>query len=135
MSKRLRATRSLRCHEGEIRQVLANLIGNSLDAMRGFPGWLLLRTREGTCWSTGDRGIVFTIADSGAGIAKEHIPRIFEPFFTTLGGIRPGLGLWVSREIVDRHRGRIRLRTSQSPKRRGTVFTLFLPFVAPAGSN
>ena len=54
--------------------------------------------------------------------------RIFEPFFTTKGLSGTGLGLWVSREIVDRHRGHIAIKTSQHPNHSGTVFTIFLPY-------
>jgi len=54
--------------------------------------------------------------------------RIFEPFFTTKGLTGIGLGLWVSCEIVNRHKGELRCRSSQLPGRSGTVFTLFLPF-------
>ncbi|HTH53196.1 MAG TPA: ATP-binding protein [Edaphobacter sp.] len=129
-STRLRAKSTLRCFDGEIRQVLANLIANALDAMNSSTGNLFIRTREATHWSTGERGIVFTIADTGSGIAKETAQRIFEPFFTTKGTIGTGLGLWVSKEIIHRHRGAIRLRSSQSSTRHGTVFTIFLPFDA-----
>jgi signal transduction histidine kinase len=127
---RLQAEHPIRCFDGEIRQVLANLVANALDAMGSAPGDLFLRTREATNWSTGECGIVFTVADTGSGIAKETAERIFEPFFTTKGTIGTGLGLWVSREIITRHRGTIRLRSSQSPTCHGTVFAVFLPFDA-----
>jgi signal transduction histidine kinase len=127
---RLRAQHPVRCFDGEIRQVLANLIANALDAMGSAPGKLFLRTREATSWSTGERGIVFTVADTGSGITKETAERIFEPFFTTKGTIGTGLGLWVSREIIARHRGTIRLRSSQSSTYHGTAFAVFLPFDA-----
>lgn len=130
LSTRLRAKRSLRCFDGEIRQVLANLIANALDAMNAAPGRLAIRTREATRWSTGERGIVFTVADTGSGISEETIQRLFEPFFTTKGTVGTGLGLWVSKEIVVRHRGTLLLRSSQSPEHHGTVFAVFLPFEA-----
>jgi len=128
LSTRLRARRTIRCFDGEIRQVLSNLIANALDAISSAPGHLLIRTREATHWITGERGIVFTVADTGSGIAKETIKRLFEPFFTTKGTIGNGLGLWLSKEIVLRHKGAFGLRSSQSPVHHGTVFTLFLPF-------
>jgi signal transduction histidine kinase len=60
-------------------------------------------------------------------MSPRTIARIFEPFFTTkeVGGT--GLGLWICREIVDRHHGSLKVRSSESPKGSGTVFTLFLP--------
>jgi PAS domain S-box-containing protein len=130
VSTRLRALRTLRCFDGEIRQVLANLIANALDAMSSDPGRLLIRTREATHWPSGERGVVFTVADTGSGIPKEALKGVFEPFFTTKGTIGTGLGLWVSREIVARHRGALRLRSSQVPTHQGTVVTMFLPFDA-----
>jgi signal transduction histidine kinase len=62
-------------------------------------------------------------------MSAETLAKAFEPFFTTKGFSGTGLGLWVSQEIVDRHRGRLRLR---STKGRGTVLTIFLPFAAAA---
>lgn len=130
VSLRLRARKRLRCFDGEIRQVLANLIANALDAMSSEPGKLLLRTREGTNWTTGERGVFFTIADTGSGISKKTTNRLFEAFFSTKGTIGTGLGLWVSKEIVQRHRGELRMRSSQSAKHHGSVFSIFLPFAA-----
>ena len=132
--ERLRAQVPIRCFEGEIRQVLSNLIGNALDASSSHPSVhpprLLLRSREATLWSTGERGIIITVADTGSGMSPETLGKLFHPFFTTKGVTGTGLGLWVSKEIVDRHRGQLRVRSSQSPQHRGTVFSLFLPFEA-----
>jgi signal transduction histidine kinase len=61
-------------------------------------------------------------------MSPRTISRIFEPFFTTKEVSGTGLGLWICREIVDRHHGDLRVRSSASPERSGTVFTLFLPF-------
>ena len=58
--------------------------------------------------------------------------QIFEPFFTTKGFNGTGLGLWISQEIVARHKGRIAVRSTQRPGASGTAFTLFLPFNAIA---
>jgi PAS domain S-box-containing protein len=133
ISQRLRANQPVRCFEGEIRQVLSNLINNALDAVKPSPtrdGHLILRSRAATDWSTGEQGIVITVADTGAGMSSETLTKLFDPFFTTKGITGTGLGLWVSKEIVDRHNGHLRVRSSQSPQHRGTVFTLFLPFDA-----
>jgi PAS domain S-box-containing protein len=126
--RRERAHQPFVCLEGEIRQVLSNLIGNAIDATKASGGRLLLRTRYATDWQTGRRGVVFTVADSGSGMSPRTISRIFEPFFTTKEVSGTGLGLWICREIVDRHHGDLRVRSSASPERSGTVFTLFLPF-------
>jgi PAS domain S-box-containing protein len=130
VEKRKRATQPVLCLEGEIRQVLSNLIVNAIDAMHPHGGRLLMRSREGTDWKTGRRGLILTVADTGSGMSSDTTARIFEPFFTTkeIGGT--GLGLWVSYEIVQRHGGTLAVRSSQRPNHSGTVFTLFLPFDA-----
>lgn len=128
VSKRFRESRPVVCFDGEIRQVLNNLVGNAIDAMARLGGRLLLRSREGTHWTSGRRGIVFTVADTGSGMRPETVARIFEPFFTTKGLSGTGLGLWVSHDIVQRHRGKLRVKSTSKQDQSGTVFTLFLPF-------
>ena len=130
VEKRKHATTPVLCFEGEIRQVLNNLIGNAIDAMHPLGGRLLLRSRETTHWPTGRRGLVLTVADTGLGISSTVKTKIFDAFFTTKGIGGTGLGLWVSKEIVDRHRGALNMRTSQTEGHSGTVFTFFLPFEA-----
>jgi len=130
VERRKRAKHPVFCFEGEIRQVLSNLIVNAIDAMHPHGGRLLMRSREGTDWKTGRKGLILTVADTGSGMASDTAARIFEPFFTTkeIGGT--GLGLWVSHEIVQRHGGTLAVRSSQRQGRSGAVFTLFLPFEA-----
>ena len=123
------AKRRVRCFEGEIRQVLANLISNALDAMPAG-GTLYLRGREAINWRNGEPGIAVTIADTGIGMTHDTQQRLFRPFFTTKGLTGTGLGLWVSKGIIERHRGKLNVRSSQSPAHHGTMFTLFLPFDA-----
>ena len=130
VEKRLRPHRPVRCFEGEIRQVISNLISNAIDALPRSGGRLLIRCREAMDWRTGAEGIGLTIADSGTGISPEVQSKLFDPFFTTKGIGGTGLGLWVSKEIIDRHHGHLRVRSSQAPTHRGTVFTLFLPLIA-----
>ncbi len=127
VERRYRANREITCFDGEIRQVLSNFIGNAIDAMNVAGGRLLIRSREGTDWRTGRVGIIFTIADTGPGMSPHTLSRIFEPFFTTKGDKGTGLGLWISSQIIDRHRGVLKLRSCQSSHRSGTVFALFLP--------
>ena len=124
------ATKPIECFEGDIRQVLSNVLGNAIDAMpRG--GRLVIGSREGREWSSGRFGLFLIVADTGCGISPETRARLFEAFFTTKGIGGSGLGLWISAEIMARHQGCIRLRSSQNPKHCGTVVTLFLP-VGPA---
>ena len=135
VEKRKRAHRSVRCFDGEIRQILNNFIGNAIDAMHPAGGRLLLRSRDGHNWRTGEAGLVLTVADTGHGMAPATLKKIFEAFYTTKGIGGTGLGLWVSQEIVTRHHGKLRVRSSQNESHRGTVFTLFLPFEAATRSN
>ncbi|MEO6966255.1 MAG: ATP-binding protein [Acidobacteriaceae bacterium] len=135
VQRRDRSRCTVKCFEGEIRQVLSNLIGNAIDAMGHEGGRLLIRSRKGTDWKTGRTGVVFTIADTGSGMSSATLSRIFEPFFTTKGLVGTGLGLWISRDIVDRNGGALQVRSSQSGRCSGTVFALFLPFNPPIVSG
>jgi signal transduction histidine kinase len=130
VERRQRALQAVSCFEGEIRQVLSNLVGNAIDVLAPHGGRLLLRSRVGTHWSTGRRGVAITVADTGAGMPATVQSHIFEPFYTTKGENGTGLGLWVSSEIVARHQGALRFRSSQRKGCAGTVFTVFLPFDA-----
>ena len=120
------------CFENDIRQVLNNLIANAIDAMRGG-GRLLIRAHNSVDHHSGRRGVRLTVADTGHGMSRTVQSRIFEPFFTTKDLNGTGLGLWISEGIVQRHRGRLTLRSSDHAKNHGTVFTLFLP--CPEGDS
>jgi PAS domain S-box-containing protein len=126
------ARRSILCYEGEIRQVVSNIIGNAIDAIGQNGGRILLRSRETRDHHTAVQGLVITVADNGPGMSPATAAQIFDPFFSTKGFGGTGLGLWISQEIVARHKGRLRVRTTQHPGASGTVFTLFLPFNALA---
>jgi signal transduction histidine kinase len=125
-----RTSRPVLCFENDIRQVLNNLIANAIDAMRQG-GRLLVRAHDATEYSSNGierKGLRITIADTGHGMSAEVRARIFEPFYTTKELNGTGLGLWISSGIVDRHNGRILLRSSDHPSHRGTIFCLFLPY-------
>jgi signal transduction histidine kinase/ActR/RegA family two-component response regulator len=125
---RFRATSALVAQVGEIRQVITNLIVNAIDALpKG--GHITVRTSNGRDWRTEIGGIVVTIADNGIGMNASTATRVFEPFFSTKGETGTGLGLWVSREIVTRHNGKIRVRSRLADAGRvgGSVFRLYLP--------
>ncbi|HTH53038.1 MAG TPA: PAS domain S-box protein [Edaphobacter sp.] len=113
-------------HQGELRQVLVNLVGNALDAMPSG-GRLRVRVQPAIHAATGNHGVRIVIADTGTGMSKATLRQIFEPFYTTKGSAGTGLGLWVSSQIVARHKGRISVRSSQKADRSGTVFSIFLP--------
>jgi signal transduction histidine kinase len=111
--------------EGEIRQVMNNLVRNALDAMSSG-GRLLVRLHPQTNWHSGDKGVRLTVADTGEGIRPEMRAHLFEPFQTTKEMTGTGLGLWVSKGIVEKHGGYIRTRTRRD-NRHGTVFAVWLP--------
>ena len=114
--------------DGEIRQVLANIIGNAIDSMIGSDGakTLTLRARPRRNWHTGELGVALLVVDRGTGIGKETLGRIYEPFFSTKGITGTGLGLWVSREIIEKHGGEIQVRTRMTNPS-GTAFRVLLP--------
>ncbi|MEK6398996.1 MAG: ATP-binding protein, partial [Terriglobus sp.] len=130
LHQRWRARTRVRCLDGEIRQVLANLVTNAIDALPAQGGQLFLRSNE--CHdSNGRHGIAIVVADTGSGMSADVQRHLFEAFFTTKGEAGNGLGMWVSKEIVDRHDATLRVRSSQRPGRSGTAFRLFLPFDSP----
>jgi signal transduction histidine kinase len=123
MRSELVATSRTLCYGSEVRQVFANLIGNAVDACESG-GTLRLRTRDSLHPQTGVKGVRVTIADTGTGMDLETKKHLFEPFFTTKGINGTGLGLWVSSEILDRHRATVWVKSSRSAPH-GTVFSMF----------
>ena len=114
-------------YPGEIRQVLSNLVSNALEAS-SQQGSLRLRVRSTRSWSDpGVRGIRISVGDNGCGIPADVQRRLGEPFYTTKGQRGTGLGLWVTRSIIQRYGGEIHLRSSVDAARHGTVFSIFLP--------
>jgi len=114
------------CLEGEIRQVVNNLVRNALDAMSAG-GRLFVRLHAQHDWRTGSRGVRLTVADTGEGISADIQPHLFESFQTTKELTGTGLGLWVSKGIVEKHGGHISVKTRRDPGLHGTVFTVWLP--------
>ena len=90
--RRMRAHHRSHRFEGEIRQVLNNLVGNAIDAMLANGGRLLVRSRESTNWRTGEKGITLTIADTGIGMSAQVLKKIFEPFLPPKGSAVPAWG-------------------------------------------
>ncbi|HUK88344.1 MAG TPA: PAS domain S-box protein, partial [Terriglobales bacterium] len=121
----------------EVRQLVANLLSNSIDAISGG-GRIRLRVSAASEWSGRRRpGVRLTVADSGPGIPRDLAARVFEPFFTTKKEVGTGLGLWVCKSIVDKHQGTMRIRSCTAPGRSGTAFSVFLPLgpASPAASS
>jgi PAS domain S-box-containing protein len=121
VDKRYRTEGIVIANAGELRQVFANLVGNALDAL---PNGGRLRI---TVTAAGKRGFRVAIGDNGTGIPAAVRGRIFEPFFSTKASTGTGLGLWIARDIIEKHGGTIRLRSYTGPGPSGTVFQIFLP--------
>ena len=114
--------------DGELRQVFINLVANAFDATRTEGKKIIIRTRESVDWNSGTKGIRVTVADTGHGMDRDTLKRIFEPFFSTRGDVGTGLGLWITKKIIEKHNGCVRVRSSQRPQNHGTVVTTFFPF-------
>jgi PAS domain S-box-containing protein len=120
------------CFPGEIRQIFVNLISNAMDSMDAG-GQVKIRVRPSTDWRTGEAGVRVTIADTGHGMNLETRNHIYQAFFTTKGAHGSGLGLWVTSNIVKKHRGLIHVRSKCASIRGGTVFSLIFPYRGAQG--
>jgi len=108
---------------GEMMQVISNLIANSINAMPAG-GTLSVSVSDAT--NTGD-GVVLTVEDDGIGIAPKDLPKVFDAFFTTRATIGTGIGLFVAKQFVEGHGGRIGIESSCESDRHGTTVRVFLP--------
>jgi PAS domain S-box-containing protein len=125
IEKRYCGNLEVRAVGGELRQVFSNLLANSLDSL-GDDGTVRIRIREGQCAKSGGRTVRITVADNGSGIKQAIRSRVFEALFTTKRDTGTGLGLWVSKQIVEKHGGTIRFRTRASGENTGSVFRIVL---------
>lgn len=115
----------------ELRQVFTNLIVNAVEAMPQG-GRLRVHVRANREPAGHAReGVSVTLLDSGSGIPKNARIHLFQPFFTTKGEKGSGVGLWVSRGILNRHSGHIRVHSDDRPGRSYTCFSVFLPQKQP----
>lgn len=126
VEKRLAPVRML-ASAGELRQILSNVVANAIDALPS-DGRLALKLSEGRDHGESRRqGIRITVADSGCGIQPPDQQKIFDPFWTTKQDVGTGLGLWVTRSLVAKNGGTIRLRSRVTPGRSGTIISIFFP--------
>ncbi len=121
---------TLNAVKGELKQVLSNLIANAIDASRE-DGVIVLRARASVDLRSHRDGVRIAVADHGSGISKEDQKNIFLPFFTTKKNIGTGLGLWITKDLLEKRGGSIRFRSSNVPPT-GTVMSIFLPSELPA---
>src|SRR3954471_24185192 len=110
----------------ELRQVFLNLVGNAVQAMPGG-GRLRVYVREASDWMGQRRGTAISIIDTGIGIRPEDSKRLFQPFFSTKSTKGTGLGLWISKGIVQKYDGTLTCRSYRTQRRGVTCFRVFLP--------
>ncbi|HEY2359785.1 MAG TPA: PAS domain S-box protein [Candidatus Angelobacter sp.] len=112
---------------GEIRQAFSNLVTNAIDAMPSG-GTLVVKIAKACDWSGSHlHGVRITVLDTGSGIEAKHKQKVFQPFFTTKTDVGTGLGLWITRGIVEKHHGAIRMKSRTGQGQHGTAFSIFLP--------
>lgn len=121
--RHLESTQKLVLRRGEIMQVVSNLVVNAIYAMPDG-GTLTISTKDlaGEC-----PGVALTIADTGVGIPEEQLPKIFEAFYTTRSAIGTGIGLFIAKQFVEGHGGRIEVQSSTDADKHGTCMALILP--------
>jgi PAS domain S-box-containing protein len=124
--------RKISVHPGEIVQVFSNVISNAIDAMP-HGGKLSISMTQA---KKAERdGLQIVVNDTGHGIRREDLDKVFEPFFTTKGSLGTGIGLWVARQLVERHGGQISITSSTGADDSGTSVTIYLPFIVVNGSE
>jgi PAS domain S-box-containing protein len=126
LEKRFRRNAAIQAFPNELKQVFLNLVGNAIEAM-SEGGRLRVRVDERNEESSGRRGVLVSICDTGSGIDANCAKRIFEPFFTTKETKGTGLGLWISRGIIQKYEGSIRFRSMRLTSGRATCFSVFIP--------
>jgi PAS domain S-box-containing protein len=130
VSAHMPQTVSVQAFPAELRQVFTNLITNAAEA--ASPGGKVevsVTPDKASTDASGQKmqpGATVTIADNGSGIRPEVQSHLFQPFFTTKGERGTGLGLWVSRGIINKHGGTISLKSDTSEAAHGTVASVFL---------
>jgi len=115
------------CVPGELRQVLVNLVSNAFDACPNMKGMIRIST------SANATKVVIEVSDNGHGVTEEHRSRIFDAFFTTKESVGTGLGLWVSKGLIEKNSGTIEVISNDLPFR--TTFRLTLPALKEADQS
>lgn len=127
VEQRIEPNLTLRTVQGELKQILSNLIANAIDASKEN-GKIIICARTSHHFPSGGSGVRITIADNGVGISDENKQKLFAPFFTTKTAVGTGLGLWITKDLLEKKGGRILFRSTDSD-RSGTVMTIYLPSV------
>jgi PAS domain S-box-containing protein len=130
VEENLNSTRQVVLNKGEIMQVISNLIANAIYAM-STGGTLSISVEDVEDLDSRGSGVVLTVKDNGVGIPAEQLPRIFDAFFTTRSTIGTGIGLFVAKQFVESHGGKIYVESSTDQATHGTRMSIFLPLENP----
>ncbi len=110
---------------GELRQVVSNLLSNSLDAIQDRGTITVTLKSMDQCEA--DNRVEVSVVDNGKGIPADKLSRIFEPFFTTKESLGTGLGLWITKQLIEKHGGSVSLHSATEGEHRGTTVSVLLP--------
>jgi PAS domain S-box-containing protein len=121
--KSIDSSRTIKLRRGEIMQVISNLISNSIYAMQ-TGGILSVSVKDA---GTVPDGIVLAIEDNGVGIASDDLPKVFDAFFTTRNTVGTGIGMFIAKQFVEGHGGRVEIESRNDVNNHGTVVRVFLP--------
>jgi len=121
--KLFESERKVVMRRGEMMQVISNLIMNSIYAMPSG-GTISISVSDTKVPS---EGVVLTVADDGVGIAREVMPKVFDAFFTTRLTVGTGIGLFIAKQFVEGHGGRIDIESNTEAEKHGTTVRVFLP--------
>ena len=125
VDRRIDSSLKIAGFEGDLKQMVSNLVTNAFDACRDG-GKIIITARATRQLPSQRRGICITVADNGAGISKQDKLNLFTPFFTTKKNLGTGLGLWITKELLEKRGGQIRFRSRDSDPS-GTVMSLYIP--------
>jgi PAS domain S-box-containing protein len=125
MKASVNSSREIVLRRGEMMQVISNLIVNSIYAM---PTGGILSVSVDDAQGPPD-GIVLNVEDDGVGIADDVLPRVFDAFFSTRSTVGTGIGLFVAKQFVEGHGGRITIESSNKVENHGTTVRVFLPIL------
>ena len=131
LDKKYASNSTIRGFPVELRQVFFNLIGNAIQAM-AEGGVLRVHMRDSWNRTTGRTELCISVCDTGAGVKPEHGKHLFEPFFTTKSSKGTGLGLWISKGIIQKYEGNIRFRSIPFKGGHVTSFCVSLPASRPS---
>jgi PAS domain S-box-containing protein len=121
----LTSVRKVLLRRGEIMQVVSNLLANSIHALSAG-GTICIDVSDS---QTEPQGVVLSVRDNGEGIDPEVLPRVFDAFFTTRATIGTGIGLFIAKQLIEGHGGRITIESTKDVREHGTNVHVFLPSV------